>query len=105
MFSVCTGVGGSLYPIYSSVCRDVTASRKLVSRAPSSASTPEDMTVLIICAIARTVPLLAGFAALSKLPPDLLRALVSEIYYLLLCKARIILLARNVTMSSGSVAA
>ena len=67
MLSVCTGVVGCLCTFYSSVCWAGTALRQLISRAPNSDSTAEDMTVLIIFEIVRIAPLLAGFAALSDM--------------------------------------
>ena len=108
VLSVCTGVGDCLCYIYSSVCRCVTASWKLMSSAPNSASDTEDMTVLIIYAIVRTTPLLDGFAVLTdmqKCSLALLRALVSKRYDALLWMAGIMLLARNVSMELGGVAA
>ena len=66
------------------------------------------MTVLIICAILRTTPLLDGFSVLSDMQEcslALLRALVSKRYDAFLCMAGIILLARNASMELGGVAA
>ena len=66
------------------------------------------MTVLIIYVIARTTPLLDGFYALSdvqKCSLALLRALVSNRYDALLWMTGIMLLALNVSMELGGVAA
>ena len=105
---ICTGVGGFLCYIYSIVCQSVAASCKLMQKAPKSAFDAEDMTVLIIYVIARTTPLLDGFSALSdvqKCSLALLRALVSNRYDALLWMTGIMLLALNVSMELGGVAA
>ena len=108
VLSICTGVGDCLCYIYSSVCRCVTASWKLMSSAPNSASDTEDMNVLIFCVIVRTTPLLDGFAALTdmqKCSLALLRALVSKRYDVFLWMVGIMLIARNMSMELGGVAA
>ena len=108
MISVCTGVGGFLCYIYSIVCQSVSALCKLMQKAPKSAFDAEDMNLLIIYVIARTTPLLDGFSALSdvqKFSIALLRALVSKRYDALLWMTGIMLLALNVSMELGGVAA
>ena len=104
VLSVCIGVGGCLWTIYLSEWRDGMASRKLMKRAPSSASAAEDMTALIIFVMVITAPLLGGMAEfldMKKCPPSLLRAFVSEIYEASLWPARNILLALYVMIASG----
>ena len=80
---VCIGVGGYLCPIICNAWRDGIAYRQLTKRAPSSASTAEDMTALMIWKIVMKAPLFDRMAALSdmkKWPPALLLAFVSERY-------------------------
>ena len=51
VLSVCTGVGGCLWPISSRAWRAGTASWQFMKRAASSASAAEDMTAFMIWAI------------------------------------------------------
>ena len=80
MLSVWVGVGGCLWPIYSTVvCADI-ACRELMHSALISASATEVITFLMICAMVKTAPLFAEFAALfdmKKCPPALLLTLDS----------------------------
>ena len=69
---VCIGVGGCVCPISSRVWHAVIPSRQLMKRAPSSASTADDMTAFIMCSTVRTAPLFGGSAELldmEKCPP------------------------------------
>ena len=60
MLLVLIGVGVCLSTIYSITCRYVLAYLKILYRSPSLASSDEDITVLMICAIARMAPLFGG---------------------------------------------
>ena len=77
------GVGRSLCLISSSAWRASMVYLQLMNSAPSSASAADDMTALMILAIANTYPLLGGNAVLldiNKFPPDMLQAFVLERY-------------------------
>ena len=67
VLSVCIGVEVCLCPIISNAWRAWIASRKLMNRAPRSASAAEDMTVLMILEILMTSPLFDGMAASSDM--------------------------------------
>ena len=75
VFSVCICVGCCVCPISSRDWYAWMASLQLMKISPSSASTADDMTALMILAIFNTAPLLGGNAMLSdrkKFPPALL---------------------------------
>ena len=77
---VCIGVGGFVCPIFSSACLAGMASLQLMKRAPSSASSADDMTALMILVVVNTAPLLGGnamFFYMKKCPPALLLDFVS----------------------------
>ena len=77
---------------------------QLMNSAPSSASAADDMTALMILAIANTYPLLGGNAVLldiNKFPPDMLQAFVSERYEAFLWPTKTISLAWYVRTASG----
>ena len=104
VLSVCIGVGNCLWPIYSSAWRARMASQQLMKREPSLASAAEDMTALIIFAVATTAPLLCGMAELldmRKCPPSLLHFFSSNRYEASLWPARTVLLALYVMITSG----
>ena len=70
--SVCMGVGSCLCPNSSSVVHIGMACFALMKRAPSLASAAEDITVCMILAMLRTVPLLSRMGLLvdrKKWPP------------------------------------
>ncbi len=93
---VCIGVCGCGCPSSICVCRIETAIFALINRAPSSASTADDMTAQIICKMLRTAPLLMGissFPPMSMWPPAQLRDSGSKRYDTLLWIARAMLLA------------
>ena len=76
-FSVWVGVLGCRCPISDSVVFCGTASLALIYIAPISASVADVITILMIWAMFKTAPLLAGIAALldmKKCPPALLLA-------------------------------
>ena len=80
VLSVCIGVGGCLCHMISSACCAGIASLQFMKRAPSLASTAEDITALKIWETVRMAPLFDGMASLLdmiKCPPDLLLAFVS----------------------------
>ena len=62
VLSVCINVGGCSFPITSRAGRAGMASLQLMRRAPSSASTAEDMTALMIWEMVTTATLFAGTA-------------------------------------------
>ena len=81
VLSVCIGVGGCLWPIFSNAWRARMASLQLMKRDPNSASAAENMTAFMICEMVRTDPLFGGTAESSdmkKCPPALLLAFDSE---------------------------
>ena len=81
VLSVCIGAGGCLCPRRLRVCWARMASLQLMYRAPILASAADDMTALMICEIVRIAPLLRGTASsfdMTKCPPALLRAFVSD---------------------------
>ena len=61
--SVCIGVRGCGCPSSISVCRNETAVFALMNKAPSSASTADDMMAQIICEVLRIAPLLMGISS------------------------------------------
>ena len=61
--SVCMGVLGCGWPIFTSVICCGTASRALMNIAPISASVADVITILIICAMFNTAPFFAGTVA------------------------------------------
>ena len=63
VLSVCIDVGGCLCPMISSACRAGISSLQFMKRAPSSASTAEDITYLIIWETVRMAPLFDGMAS------------------------------------------
>ena len=76
--SVCSGVGGCLWPNSSSMILMYTASRAMMYSPASAASVADDMTFLMMCAMFNTAPLLGGMVVSldrKKCPPALLRAL------------------------------
>ena len=77
MLSVWIGVGGCLWPIYSTIICAGIACRKLIYSAPISASAAEVITFFMIGAMFKTAPLFTRFAELfymKKIPPALLLA-------------------------------
>ena len=75
--SVCISVGGCGCPIYVSMFLRWTASFVLMKIPLSSASSADDLTDFMICALLRMAPLFGGMSALvdkKKCPPALLRA-------------------------------
>ena len=108
VLSVFIGVGGCLWPNYSSAWLAGMDSRQLTKRVPSSASAAEDITALIICEMMMTAPLFGGMAEfldMKKCPPALLCAFVSDRYEASLWPARTMLLALHVMIVSGWEAA
>ena len=94
--SVCTCVGGCLWPIYSRAWQAGTASRQLMKRAASLTSAAEDMTAFMIWAMVMTAPLFGGVSVsldMKKCPPALIRAFDSERYEASLCTTRTMSLA------------
>ena len=88
--SVCIGVACT---ISTSVVRICTAVFALMNSAPNSASAANDITDLITCETFNNAPLLRGVSslpAMKKFLPDLLFALDSERYDVLLWIAKII---------------
>ncbi len=77
VLSVWMGVRGCGCPNSSNVHRIDTAVLALMNSAPSSASAADDITVLIICEMFNTAPLLMGISsvlAINTWPPARLRA-------------------------------
>ena len=106
-FSVCGVVFGWACPISKSVVRIVNAAFfALMNSSPNSASAADDITALITCEMFNTAPILRGMSLLlsmKKFPPALLIALNSERYDVLLCIARIVSDAQNVSTASSWV--
>ena len=81
VFLVCIGVGGCGCPIAMSSWQAGMDSLQLMQRVPSYTSAADDMTNLMICAMARKAPLLGGsveFLERKKWPAAQLQALVSD---------------------------
>ena len=75
VLSVCIGVGGCLWTIFSTAVRAGISWRELIYSAPISASAAGVITFFIICAMAKAAPLFSGFGALfdmKKCPRSLL---------------------------------
>ena len=84
-------------------CRCGIASCELMNRAPNLASAADDITVLIICEVVCTAPLLdknSSFSDKKICPPAWLCAFDSERYDASLCAANIMPLAQYVMMAS-----
>ena len=64
VLSFLVGVGGSLWPIYSTVLLAGIDCRELIYSAPISAFDAEVIKFFMICEMVKTPPLFAGFAAL-----------------------------------------
>ncbi len=82
-----------------------TAVFALMKRAPSSASMADDMTAHIICKMLRMAPLFAGmssFPAINMCLPARLHAFGLDMYEVLLCIARTMLLALYVSTDLSS---
>ncbi len=104
LLSVCIGVGGWGWPSSLSVWRMETAVFALMKRAPSSASTADDMTAHIICKMLRTAPLFVGMSSLPAInmcPPARLSAFDLDKYEASLCVARTMSLALYVSTASS----
>ncbi len=81
--SVWMGVCGCGCPNSSNVRRIDTAVLALMNSVPSSASAADDITVLIICEMFNTAPLLMGISSMPAIdmwPPAWLRAFGSDKY-------------------------
>ena len=77
VLSVCIGVGGYLWPIFSNAWRAGIASLQLMKMDTNSASAAEDMTAFMICEMVRTDPFFSRTAESSymkKFPPAQLLA-------------------------------
>ena len=72
VLSVYIGSGGCLWPIFSRVCRAGIDSWQLIKRDPSSVSSEDDMTALIILEMVRTEPLFGGVSVSLDMKNDLL---------------------------------
>ena len=95
-------------PIYSRAWRAGMSSLQLINSVPSSASTADEMTALMVLAIVNTNPLLGRNSVsldIKKFPPDLLLYIFWEKYNAFLWPTRTISPACYVIMSYGWVAA
>jgi hypothetical protein len=95
--SVCIGVRGCGWPSSMSVWCIEMAVFTLMNRAPSSASTADDMAAQVICKILRMAPLLKGmssFPAMNMCSPTRLGDFGSDKYDALLWIAKTMLLVQ-----------
>ena len=107
MFSISIGVGGYLWSVSSNIHLAGIACFEFKNNAPISASTANDITLLMILAIFKTAPLFLGswlFSEMNKWPLALLLAFGSVRYDASLCTFNTILLVLKVKTVSGCVA-
>ena len=105
--SVWSRVGGCVWPSSSSMIRIYTVSRTIIHKPFNSASVSDVMTCVMMCAMLRMAPLLAGIVVLlerKKCLPARLWALESLRYLLSLCTDIIMFLALYVSTASSYVA-